>query len=245
MKFNFLILFIFLFSCTTNYTKSSNKIPYNSKGFAYVYNQGDFEKKIIKNKLNNNQFIVSHQNLKIGTLLQISNPKTKDTIVLTNTKKIKYPDFYKILITEAVAEKLNIDYKLPLIEILEVKKNKKFIAKKAKIYKEEKKIPSNAPVTSVQISNISKKKKNFKVNHDENIYILIASFYTKDTANFLKKRITQELQSYDNKKLSIKKKNSKKFDVLSGPYKSINLLKNDYINLKNFGFEELDIFIND
>jgi hypothetical protein len=245
MKFNFLILFIFLFSCTTNYTKSSNKIPYNSKGFAYVYNQADFEKKIIKNKLNNNQFIVSHQNLKTGTLLQISNPKTKDSIVLTNIRKIQYPDFYKILITEAVAEKLNIDYKLPLIEILEVKKNKKFIAKKAKIYKEEKKIPSNAPVTSVHISNISKKKKNFKVNHDENIYILIASFYTKDTANFLKKRITQELQSYDNKKLSIKKKNSKKFDVLSGPYKSINLLKNDYINLKNFGFEELDIFIND
>ena len=244
MKFNFLILFIFLFSCTTNYTKSSNKIPYNSKGFAYVYNQADFEKKIIKNKLNNNQFIVSHQNLKTGTLLQISNPKTKDSIVLTNIRKIQYPDFYKILITEAVAEKLNIDYKLPLIEILEVKKNKKFIAKKAKIYKEEKKIPSNAPVTSVHISNISKKK-NFKVNHDENIYILIASFYTKDTANFLKKRITQELQSYDNKKLSIKKKNSKKFDVLSGPYKSINLLKNDYINLKNFGFEELDIFIND
>ena len=185
MKFNFLILFIFLFSCTTNYTKSSNKIPYNSKGFAYVYNQADFEKKIIKNKLNNNQFIVSHQNLKTGTLLQISNPKTKDSIVLTNIRKIQYPDFYKILITEAVAEKLNIDYKLPLIEILEVKKNKKFIAKKAKIYKEEKKIPSNAPVTSVHISNISKKKKNFKVNHDENIYILIASFYTKDTANFL------------------------------------------------------------
>ncbi len=162
MKFNFLILFIFLFSCTTNYTKSSNKIPYNSKGFAYVYNQADFEKKIIKNKLNNNQFIVSHQNLKTGTLLQISNPKTKDSIVLTNIRKIQYPDFYKILITEAVAEKLNIDYKLPLIEILEVKKNKKFIAKKAKIYKEEKKIPSNAPVTSVHISNISKKKKILK-----------------------------------------------------------------------------------
>ena len=41
------------------------------------------------------------------------------------------------------------------------------------------------------------------------------------------------------------KKTSKEFEVLSGPYKSINLLKNDYIVLKNFGFEELDIFINE
>ena len=33
--------------------------------------------------------------------------------------------------------------------------------------------------------------------------------------------------------------------VILGPYNSVNLLKNDYIKLINFGFEELDIFIND
>ena len=43
----------------------------------------------------------------------------------------------------------------------------------------------------------------------------------------------------------IKKKTNKEFEVLSGPYKSINLLKNDYIDLKIFGFEELDVFINE
>ena len=46
-------------------------------------------------------------------------------------------------------------------------------------------------------------------------------------------------------KLIIKKRSSKEFEVLSGPYKSINLLKNDYIEIKIFGFEELDIFINE
>jgi hypothetical protein len=149
------------------------------------------------------------------------------------------------LITKAVAEKLNIRKDLPLIEILEIKKNKSFIAEKAKIYKEEKKIPSKAPVTSVEIANISKKKINVKKITVENIYILVASFYSKDTADFLKQRIISETPNFDNRKLKVRKTNNKEFEVLSGPYMSINLLKNDYIKLTNFGFEELDIFIND
>ena len=43
----------------------------------------------------------------------------------------------------------------------------------------------------------------------------------------------------------IKIKKSNKITLLSGPYTSINLMKNDYIQLKNFGFEELDITINE
>ena len=245
MKFSIFILLILLSSCSANYTSSSIKKPYTAKGFAYIYNHNDYDNKIINSKLNNNLLIAAHQDLRIGTLIKITNPKTNKSIVLKNFKRIKYPEFYKILISKPVAEKLKIDNKLPLIEILEVKKNKSFIAKKAKIFNEEKKIPSKAPVTSVLISNISKKKDNIKKNSSEQIFILIASFYTNDTAHFLKKRIIKELPNYDNKKLKIKKKNSKEFEVLSGPYKSINLLKNDYIDLKNFGFEELDIFIND
>ena len=45
--------------------------------------------------------------------------------------------------------------------------------------------------------------------------------------------------------VGIIEKTSKNYEVLVGPYKSINLLKNDYIELKFFGFEELDIFINE
>ena len=90
-----------------------------------------------------------------------------------------------------------------------------------------------------------KKKTNKNNIIKPNIYILIASFYNNDSANLLKKRIVEEEPDYDNKKLSIQKKTSKEFNVLSGPYKSINLLRNDYIILKNFGFEELNIFINE
>ena len=195
--------------------------------------------------MNNDLLQISHKNLRTGSLIKLINPKTKESLVLKNIKRIKYPDFYKILITKPVAEKLNINNKLPLIEVLEIKRNKSFIAKKAKIFQEEKKIPSKAPVTSVQIANISKKKNTIKKIDKEDIYILVASFYTNEAANLLKKRIVEEAPNYNNKQLRIKKKSSKEFEVLSGPYKSINLLKNDYIELKIFGFEELDIFINE
>ena len=89
-----------------------------------------------------------------------------------------------------------------------------------------------------------KKPQKILINSD-NVYILVASFYTNEAAYLLRKRIINELPNYDIKKISIKKKTNKEFEVLSGPYKSINLLKNDYIDLKIFGFEELDVFINE
>ena len=149
------------------------------------------------------------------------------------------------MITNQVAKKLNIDRQLPLIEVLEIRKNKSFVVEKAKIFQEEKKIPANAPVTSVRIDNISKKK-NTKINKNEiDIYILIASFYSEDSAKFLRDRIIKEIIDFDRKKIKVKSKKSNEIEVISGPYKSVNLLKNDYIKLKKIGFEEMDIFIND
>jgi uncharacterized membrane-anchored protein len=245
MKFRLTFLLLFIISCSPNYTKLENRKPYNSTGFAYIYNEEDYIKKIVNRKINNDILRISHQNLKTGTLIKLINPKTKETLVLKNIRNIKYPNFYKILITKSVANKLNINSEFPLIEILEIKKNKSFIAEKAIIFNEEKKISSKAPVTSVQIANISKKEEKAKETIPDNIYILIASFYTKNSAIFLKKRIIKEVPYYNNKILKIRKKSHKEIEVISGPYKSINLLKNDYIELKNFGFEELEIIINE
>jgi len=245
MKYRILFFFFFVFSCSPHYTKHVNKKPYNASGFAYIFNTEDYDSKKIKKKLNNEFFQVSHKDLKVGTLVKLINPKNKESIVLKNLKRIDYPDFYKVLITKPVASKLKIDKELPLIEILEIKKNKSFIAEKAKIFKEETTIPSKAPVASVQISNISKKKNIHKKNKTQNVYILVASFYTNEAANLLKNRIIKEIPNYEIKKIIIKKRSNKEFEVISGPYKSINLLKNDYIDIKNFGFEELDIFVNE
>ena len=47
MKFNILIFLFFLGSCSPYYTKLDNRKPYNSTGFAYIYNKQDFENNII------------------------------------------------------------------------------------------------------------------------------------------------------------------------------------------------------
>ncbi len=245
MKFKFLIIFFLILSCDTQLSTVNLKQPYTAKGFAYIYNDSDFKNKIIKGKLNNEILQISHQNLKTGTLIKISNPKNKESIVLKNVKRIRYPDFYKILITESVAKKLNLNSELPILEIMEIRKNKSFVAKKAKIFNEEKKIPSKAPVASVQISNISKDKVKDTKKKLDKIYIHIATFYSKNTANVLKERIVKELINFDGNKIKIRKINNKETQVISGPYTSVNLLKNDYITIKSFGFEELDIFINE
>ena len=74
---------------------------------------------------------------------------------------------------------------------------------------------------------------------------MIGSFYSIDAVKFLKDRIIKELPNYNISKLKIKKKNNKEINLISGPYKTINFMKNDYIQLKRFGFEELDINIYD
>ena len=245
MKYKIILLLFFLSACAPQLTILNKKEPYASNGFAYIYNELDYNEKIIKGKMNNDILQISHQNLKTGTLIKISNPKNNESLVLKNIKRIRYPEFYKVLITDAVAEKLKLDKNLPILEIVEVKKNKSFIAKEAKTFNEEKKISSKAPVENIQISNISKVKSEKNIKSSDQIYILLGSFYSIDTANFLRQRITKDVPEFNINKLKIKKNNIKENLVISGPYNSINSVKNDYILLKTFGFEELDIFLNE
>ena len=245
MKFSSIFILLFIYSCSANYTKYENRTPYNSKGFAFIYKDNDFQNKIIKIKMNNKIAEAAHHTLKPGVTLKIINPKNNKSVVLKNSSKTNFSDFYKILITKSLADEIGLNYDFPLVEVIEIKKNKSFVAQKAKIFKEEKKISSNAPVTSVQISNISKDKTKKKSLKQDDFYILIGSFYSKETALFLKQRINKELPNYDVKKLNIRKKSNNEINLISGPYKTINFMKNDYILLKNFGFEDLDIITNE
>ena len=245
MKYKIILIFLFITSCTQNYNRLNNNAPFNSKGFAFIYNIQDYNEGIIKTRLNHESLEVVHNRLKPGSLVKIINLKSNNYVVIKTSKRFEYPKFYNILITKPVAEKLKLNKDLPLVEVIEVKRNKSFIAKKTKIFKEEEKIHSNAPVETVTINNISKN--NFKTNKKKtnNFDIIIAEFYSKQSAIFLKKRIIKELTNFNHKKLTIKSKKSGKTSLISGPYNSINLMKNDYIQLIDFGFEELDIAINE
>ena len=132
-----------------------------------------------------------------------------------------------------------MDSNLPFLEIQEIKRNKSFIAEKAKMFNEEKKIYSSAPVEKVQIDNIGTKiVKNKKI---DNFSIIIANFYSIDSAKLLKKSMIKKTININVKKIRIKAINKNNFELSVGPYNSINLLKNAYIELKKFGFEELNV----
>ena len=52
-KIIFISVFFTLASCALNTVSSKKSTPYNSKGFAYIYNEEDFNNKKLKIKLDN------------------------------------------------------------------------------------------------------------------------------------------------------------------------------------------------
>ena len=243
MKFRFLLIFL-LCSCTNELSKGVIKTTYTSSGFAYIYDELDYVNKITSKKFNNDELLIGHSRLRVGKLIKITNPKNKKSVILKVKKKTKYPKFYQILITESVAYKLELEESLPFVEIQEIKKNKSFIAERAKTFDEEKKVVNKVPVMGVKIDNISKIKKTKKTK-SVNFSIIIAEFFSSDSAVFLKERIIKEMPNFNNKKISIRKKKKNNFQLISGPYNTVNSLKNDYIILKKNGFEELDVKLNE
>ena len=78
----------------------------------------------------------------------------KKSIEVVIKEKIKYDDFYKVLISVNVAKKLKLNLNFPYVEINEIKKNKSFVAKKAITQNIEKKIANKAPIESININNL-------------------------------------------------------------------------------------------
>ena len=122
MRYSTLFILFFLLSCNSLKYNDKKKETFSGKGFAYIYNQSDYENKIINFKADNDKFFVGHNFLKTGTSLILINPENNNRINIKVSKKIKYPDFYKILITRKIASILELDEKAPFIEIVEIKK---------------------------------------------------------------------------------------------------------------------------
>ena len=242
MKYSFLIFCLFLFSCETINTNKYEKPVLNSKGFAYVYSYKDYENKIIKKKINSDDMIIAHNNIKRGILLKITNPNNGKNIILKNSFRLDYPDFYKILITKSISKKIGLDENFPYVEVDEIKKNKSFVAKKAETHDEEKQLQVKAPVEKIKINNISKSITNKSIKEPQFV-IILGNFYSLESAKLLKKRVKTDSELLKNKKISIIKKNKHNFEVFLGPYKTIKMIKNDYIALKKINFDEVDVKI--
>ena len=246
MKFNliYIYIFVFLFSCTQDMKmiKKPSKVrepTYSSKGFALIYDDSIFENKIINKKLNNDQNYVLHPFLKNNTLVSISNPFNSKSLIAKIRKTSIYTSFYNIVITKKMADNLDLDINNPYVEVLSIRKNDKFIAKEASIFNEEKKVADKAPITSININDLSASTSEIKVKIKKASYIIdIAEFYFIESAEAVKIRFEKEANLTN---IKIKKISKNKFKVYSGPYASFNSMKETYFSLNELGFENLDI----
>ena len=138
---------------------------------------------------------------------------------------------------------LELDYNEPYVEIISISENSMFVAKTSKTYDEEKQIAAKAPVDSISINNINKKKIiNSKVEKKFSYIIKIADFYFKKTALSMSNRIINET-NIKNPKIQRLSKN--KHRVYLGPFTDINSLQNSFNDINIFEFENIEIMQND
>jgi len=239
MKFKIIFIILFLYSCSAGSLQQNKStfIPYTSKGFALIYEEKDYTNKIVSRKLNQNELQIAHNRLRTNSIVTITNPKNKKSLTLKVSKKLKYPDFFTVLITKKVADILELDTNMPFVDLQQRIKNKSFVAKKAVTFSEEKAASNKAPVTKVKIHNISIQKKSIKKN--KKFSIIIGEFYSKESAYHLKGRLEKNYVAKE--ALKVKKLGKNKFQLSAGPYTSINTLKNTYFQLNKYGFDNLDI----
>lgn len=240
MKFSLIFIIFFLFSCSNGTFNTSNKKSYTSKGFALIYDENDYQKKIISTKLNPNNIEIGHNQLNKNSYVVITNPINKKSLTLKVSKKVKYPDFFKVLITEKLANELNLNPKMPYIEIEKRVKNKSFVAKKAVTHSEEKNVLTKVPITKVKINDISKDSKDPSKNQFANKYsIIVGNFYSKKWAESLIDILVNE--DINKEVFKVIKLGKNNYQLLAGPYTSINTLKSDYFKLNKYGFDNLDL----
>ena len=248
-KLLLLILFLLLSNCTagTLVNKKQNKIflnAYSNKGFALIYNEDLYKKKIISKKIKERSLKIFQKNLKTNSHVKITNILNNKSIIATVGESSKYPLFNNSVLSIRIAEELELDSNQPYVEILEILENSIFVAQKAKTYNEEKNVAVKAPVDGITINDLFVgKKDNQKTLITKFSYIIkIADFYFNDTALLMLSRIKIESLIKNPK---IKKISDNKYRVYLGPFNNINSLQKSYNDIRILRFENIEIIKND
>jgi hypothetical protein len=220
-------------------------LKYKNSGFALVYDESLIKKKKISKKINTRGLLIFHKNLKKNSFVKITNPINEKTIIAkVVSNKVVFSDFYNSVITDRIVEELSLNTKEPYIDLVLISQNSTFIAKKAKIFDEEKNVAEKAPVDGIKIDNLDstiKKEKIIKVS--KFLYsIKVADFYYKDSAKNMADRIKNETSLNDP---FIKKLSKTKYRVLLGPFNDIKKLEDSFNKIKLLNFENLEIIKND
>ena len=244
MKFKYFFLIFFLFSCVEdvkliNRNNIQVKKTFISKGFTLIYNDNLIKKKTIKKRIDGREYVILHSFLERNTYVKILNPINSKTVIAKVKYKTNYPIIYNSVITNRIAEELELNYEDPYVEIIEIRKNDTFIAKKAKTFDEEKNVANKAPVTDININVISIDPENTDIRPKKNEYIInIGEYYYLDSAKVVKNRLINEANLTN---VKIKKISKNKFRVYVGSYSFFNAMKDPYFAISKLGFEHLDV----
>ncbi len=241
-----ILISVFVFSCEQRLTNKNNNInlniedKYRNIGFALIYNNNLSKIK----KLDERSLKIYHKSLKKNSIIKIINPENgKFLIAEVKSNKVKFSNFYNSILSLRIAEELELDQAVPYVEIFLISKNSTFVAKKAKMFEEEKTVAEKAPVDGIQINDLNNKKtKKKSVQNKKFSYsIKVADFYYKDTAQIMIDRIKKEALI---NKINIIELSKTKYRVLLGPFNDIKSLKDSFEKMNLFNFENLEILKN-
>ena len=244
----FILFLILLSSCVNNIQNQTSHIQqiqnkfYNS-GFTLIYNDKLVFDKLVSKKMNDRDLIIFQKNLKKGTSVKLLNPINDKSIIAQVGKNSIYPNFNNSVISKRIASELEINPKEPFIIIEEIVHNNTFIAKRAKTFKEERKVANKAPVEQIMVNDLNKdvKVKNKLTLIEFNYSIKIADFYFIESAKTMQFKIIEESTIKD---VNIKELSKNKFRVILGPYLDLNSLQKEYNKLEKFKFENIEIVRN-
>ena len=218
--------------------------PFINKGFSLTYSDKFYDNKIISKKIDERSLVIFQKNLKKNSIVKITNISNNKSIIGTVGSDADYPLFNNAVLSLRIADEIDLNENEPYIEILEVLQDSVFVAKKATMFEEEKKVANNAPVNNINISNLNIKETNTKnkISKKFSYEIKIADFYFRNSALLLIDSINKETSIKDTK---IKKISEKKYRVYAGPFHNINSLKKSFNDISILEFENIEILKND
>ena len=241
----FIFFIFFIYGCEPINVKNKKlnfeiENRYKNSGFALIYNDElDGIKEIEPRSL-----MIYHKNLKKKSMVKITNPINGLSLIAeVKSNKIKFSNFYNSVLSDRIAQTLELDENEPYINIVLISKDSTFIAKKAKTFEEESVVAEKAPVDGIQINDLNenKSKKKIKKNKIFSYSIKVADFYYKDSAKLMLEKIKKDSLIKNLKIIELSKTN---YRLLIGPFNDIKSLKNTFEKMNLFNFENLEILKN-
>ena len=241
----FIFFIFFIYGCEPINVKNKKlnfeiENRYKNSGFALIYND---ELNGIK-EIEPRSLMIYHKNLKKKSMVKITNPINGLSLIAeVKSNKVKFSNFYNAVLSDRIAQTLELDENEPYINIVLISKDSTFIAKKAKTFEEESVVAEKAPVDGIQINDLneSKSKKKIKKNKIFSYSIKVADFYYKDSAKLMLEKIKKDSLIKNLKIIELSKTN---YRLLIGPFNDIKSLKNTFEKMNLFNFENLEILKN-